>query len=440
MSSLISKLAANNAMIKPYKNEFSKEYYLLIFIKIVISIFSVATSFIFVKNFCNTLIPVEVVSIFLAVIGLIAIEGGAFFTSTKFFKYLWRLHFVNAVIFFPLFVSAFAISFVLSTSGLEELGAATVDNTTEIDSSYTNEVEAINNYYADRISRLDSSIAKIVAPKWESLKKSDGTYNYTTTQQKSLTNLDLKIDLLKEQQKAEIKELKQDNKELIKGNKQEQTTTGIRYFWVIGIALILQGIASLIIGRMSATIYLFDNTKDYIKEDVQTLKASLMEQSKIEILETAKAVNAHVLEAFSVSRLMLEEQTENVQYQVLNKMTNEARNEPLQEVGDYVDKEREIKPLTVQEQQQNDKNKAEEKDKGKSKRIGFHQQPDNEEPENKKPENKKDYGEDTCKNCGEVFKKRTHNNIFCVTDCSDEYHLNKSGFNAKKRREHINKP
>jgi len=304
----ISKASKNGARIQDYKNEHSGSYMILFAMKIVISLASIATSFIFMRNEIYEVIPFSIVAVFLAVLILGCIEAGSFITSEYSAKYLFRRHWINFAIYAPIAFVAFWCSFQLSANGLAEMGKENADNSKKIELNINDENESINSTYDKRIAKIESSISLIVPYRWNK-------GNFTSKQQSKIVELNEKIDGLEAERTKELKEIKAEKKDLLSENETKKNSKGSLFFWIAGGAIIAQLIFSLIMGYYQTNVYFIDNTKGYIKENVTAMKERLTQQATNEILSTAEEVTTAVVTDYSISReLTSGEESENPKY------------------------------------------------------------------------------------------------------------------------------
>ena len=418
MSNLISRLSKQASSINIYKVEHKESYYLLYAFKTLISIFSIITAYVYLYSL---LIPfLGYMSHFCTTLSLLFIEATGYFIYNRTAKYFIRSRYFNAIIYLLFSILIFTSSFILSTSGIAQLTTEKVSNIVEITNQKRLEKKNINSLYKSQISEYKASI--------ELIKKNPSGWSggrrsvLLREQLRQISDLNTKIFDVRTKQANEIVVINKKFEALKQLDKKQTTGTAANYYLAVGILLILQLIASIVIVFMSSQIYGMDSTADYIKEDLKNIKENLLSNIRKVITLETKAITSLVSSEMELQSVLSDSST-------IPLTAFAPETETVEEVVSGPG-EIEIKKQVHKVVQGFRMNNARTTDVNARTTYVTEQHEDNESI----TDNKKivDYGRGTCPNCKTKFKKNSHNHKYCKELCRLEFNEKSKGYDLSK--------
>ena len=427
MSNLISRLSKQASSINIYKVEHKESYYLLYAFKTLISIFSIITAYVYLYSL---LIPfLGYMSHFCTTLSLLFIEATGYFIYNRTAKYFIRSRYFNAIIYLLFSILIFTSSFILSTSGIAQLTTEKVSNIVEITNQKRLEKKNINSLYKSQISEYKASI--------ELIKKNPSGWSggrrsvLLREQLRQISDLNTKIFDVRTKQANEIVVINKKFEALKQLDKKQTTGTAANYYLAVGILLILQLIASIVIVFMSSKIYVMDSTADYIKEDLKNIKENLLSNIRKVITLETKAITSLVSSELELQSVLSDSSTIPLTAFAPKVGTGPGPETPPEsiETNDF-ETELNKDKSTHKVVQGFRMNNARTTDVNARTTDVTEQHEDNESI----TDNKKivDYGLGTCPNCKTKFKKNSHNHKYCKELCRLEFNEKSKGYDLSK--------
>jgi hypothetical protein len=396
---MITKIAKKNVEIQDYFKEFSKEYFLLFAVKLLISIFSFTSALTFTITILNSIINVYILAVFISFAVLLLIELFSYYLISKSFKFLLKKHFFNAIVFLVLSIVPTFFSVILSANSLNNYVLNKYTDIETIEKNENLELQNIENQYNADISLIEKNVMQIETNPagWAGGRRSV----LLSSQLNEISNLNAQILRLRASKRNDIQTVKQKFELLKTSEIAKNKDFALNFYYLCTFLILIQYLLSFIYSFMSMNIYKSFDIKDFILTDIKEYKTRLMQSINTEIVSTAKEVITEISQDFN-----RELATERIEIAP-------------------------VQPITAKKQ-----------------KIGFMQNTDvtentdvnvhtsvsvqNTENQNITKKNTAIYGIGICPNCAIEFTKNSYNHKFCKENCRIEFAEKKTGKNLSR--------
>jgi hypothetical protein len=387
----LNKKARENFKTHRISKEFKVIILIILVLKLLSSIVSGFASNDYINSLLNNFFAEVVLNTVLSVLLLISIEFLTQYSISKFSKFILKKDVTKVVFLLVIVVTCFSVSFVLTTNGLALKYSEKADNTQQIKQAYDIEKQSIIADYDNRINEQKTNIELLKKQTW----RGRLSRKYVNDIKEHSNN----ITQLRNEKKNTISELTKTTEIQLKNNRITTTKEAEKYYNFAVIVMIAQLFLNFILMLFWRMIYIENDTKSFIKEDIDTIK------------------NEMFTEMFNV----LKSEQKELQTIILNSYKNALA---------YTD----IKEIQQQPQQ--------------SSAIGYKLNNNvlnnTQHTKNITPVNNArtpvTHGKTTCKNCNTEFEKKAYNQIYCSELCRLEFYEKKTGKNIQNlKNKHIKK-
>lgn len=414
--SYVSRIAQKLSSIKEYKKEWKKEFYLLMSIKGIISLFSIVTSYLYLYGILYVF--TGMFTHFFSGLILLTVEISVSVLLSKFAKHTLRKRFVNTAVLLPLVVLSFGMSFYFSTNGIAQLTTSKVSDIAEISASYKLEKDNIKLKYSEYIIEVKESIQTIKdnPVNWKNGQRSA----LSKEQLNEISRLNAQIFDLRKDQSEELRITENEFKKLKNEDTATTTATADRYYNIVGFILLLQCVISFVLAYMGIVIYRNDETHEFSMQDIGGHFDRMFANFQRLYAQRTKDFTDHITEEVELETFLAKTKTDEgtpippvkevepqkkIGFQVSGKNTekaNEPTSEPTSVTGVTCEKSSRELGEKLTNQDVSELPKA------------------------------KNYGLTNCPNCGKEFAKHAHNHKYCSENCRLEYNEKTKGYNLDR--------
>lgn len=242
LANVVKNFAVSNWERYCIKQEWLTVIILLLITKAVTSAISIFSGFQYLQNFFFGLINNEAAANTFSILALLLIEGLAALFLAKFFKFALRMQLLTAAMPFVFAALVFAVSFITSTNGIAVYTAKGVDLSKEINGKYNTQLEVLKADYDAEAATVKEHINTIKnnPEEWK-----DGKRSVLSKAQNLQLNICYdKLNSLKVDYNAQVKEVKEAQKIELADNATHTTNEADKYYNIVAVIMAIQVVCS----------------------------------------------------------------------------------------------------------------------------------------------------------------------------------------------------
>lgn len=446
LANFVKNFAVENWQRYAIKQEWLAVILLLLLTKIATSAVSIFGGYHYMKNIFFSLLNNDSAATTFSIIALLLIEGLATLFVAKFFKFVLRAMWKTAVM--PLFfaILVYAVSFITSTNGIAIYTAQGVDLSQEINGKYNTQIETLKAEYEAEAATIKDHINTIKnnPEDWKDGKRSV----LSKAQNQELNGCYDKLNAIKVDYNAQVKEIKEAQKIELADNATHTTNEADKYYNIVAVIMLIQVVCSGALWFFWCKISGEDQPEIDAKEGVKAIydkAASLIRggvdtciNTEFNTITTAFTLLNNELALRNIEAGKRAKEESERQYQLAAEATQTAADatpaetpdenteENTEKTPEIPEKRRQVikvigfgtateaPKITIENEPQNEP-KTEESEQQHSEPYGPVVSPQND------PQKNGVSGTRICKLCGKEFLPRAWNQKFCTPAHKDEF-------------------
>jgi hypothetical protein len=434
--SYITKIAANSARYKNFRQEFGVGILITAFVRFLTGTISIFAGYFYFANLLSGISTEnKTIPIVLAVLVLAIVEFFSAWLLSKLTKSFLQGLYIRAAVLLVFSGFTFMVSFISSTNGLAMRQSGRVDNSTEIRTNYDLQKQQTEAKYQTVIDELKMQIqAEKDNPQgWRNGQR----YYLTPIQLKRIDRINQNIAATRDSLASETNKTAALQKTDLQGNRATMSETASTYYNFIAIILLLSALSNITLQIFYVKIYREEKREFAQIDDVNIIKGEITANLWDGMRNEANAMRGVISQHLAIMNTVSDPKNEALQIMSNGDKKRSAipgirgfaqKTDKENETDDYdpenIDKRTynlsAFEPYFTTSTNSGTFEKTASKNEARNEAR-------NEVRSNAQSNAQKTNGNRFCMNCGKPFEYHSLNHKFCSTDCRQTYWKNNTG-------------